>query len=81
MASDVPEIIKFAQVQEKKYKDGIINSSLYKIDTSIVEGINNKIKVIKRKAYGFRDFEYFALLIKSAFPGKASFFLNLRTFI
>jgi transposase len=31
--------------------------------------INNKIKVIKRQAYGFRDDAYFILKIKGAFPG------------
>jgi hypothetical protein len=34
------------------------------------EGINNKIKVIKRIAYGFRDDAYFFLKIRAAFPGK-----------
>ena len=34
------------------------------------EGVNNRIKVIKRMAYGFRDSEYFFLKIKAAFPGK-----------
>ena len=34
-----------------------------------LEGINNKIKVIKRMAYGFRDDEYFFLKIRAAFPG------------
>ncbi|MBO4663943.1 MAG: transposase, partial [Bacteroidaceae bacterium] len=29
--------------------------------TAKVEGINNKIKVMKRNAYGFRDEEYFKL--------------------
>lgn len=71
LESNVAEIMKFAQIQERRYKEGIINSSLFHIGTSIVEGINNKIKVIKRKAYGFRDFEYFALLIKNAFLGKS----------
>ena len=33
------------------------------------EGINNKIKVIKRIAYGFRDDAYFFLKIRAAFPG------------
>ena len=37
--------------------------------TGILEGINNKIKVIKRMAYGFRDDEYFFLKIWAAFPG------------
>jgi transposase len=32
-------------------------------------GINNKIKVIKRMAYGFRDDAYFFLKIRAAFPG------------
>ena len=30
---------------------------------------NNKIKVIKRMAYGFRDDSYFFLKIRAAFPG------------
>ena len=72
LASGVEEVIKFAKIQDRKYKDGIINSALFKIGTSIVEGINNKIKVLKRKAYGLRDFDYFALLIKAAFPGKVA---------
>ncbi|NPV44732.1 MAG: hypothetical protein HPY70_12290 [Firmicutes bacterium] len=31
---------------------------------------NNKIKVIKRQAYGFHDLEYFILKIKQACPGE-----------
>lgn len=31
------------------------------ISTGKVEGINNKIKVMKRNAYGFRDDRYFTL--------------------
>lgn len=37
--------------------------------TNVVEGINNRIKVIKRIAYGFRDDAYFFLKIRAAFPG------------
>ncbi|WP_290740153.1 transposase, partial [Haliea sp.] len=36
-----------------------------------VEGVNNRIKVIKRMAYGYRDVDYFFLKIKAAFPGNA----------
>ncbi|MCX7346938.1 MAG: transposase, partial [Alphaproteobacteria bacterium] len=39
---------------------------------SKLEGVNNKIKVIKRKAYGFHDPDYFALKVKQALPGKES---------
>jgi len=51
----------------KRYAYGIINHCKFPIHTSRMEGINNKIKVIKRKAYGFHDVEYFSLIIKSAF--------------
>ncbi len=39
-----------------------------KLNTSVFEGIDNTIKVIKRRAYGYRDEEYFFLKIKAAFP-------------
>ncbi len=38
-------------------------------------GVNNKIKIIKRKAYGYRDLRYFALKIHQAFdPDKPALF-------
>jgi transposase len=51
----------------KLHLDSIINHCKYQIHTGILEGINNKIKVIKRIAYGFRDIEYFFLKIRGAF--------------
>jgi transposase len=45
---------------------GIINHADYPIGTSMLEGINNKIKVIKRKSYGFHDDCYFILKVKQA---------------
>jgi len=44
------------------HKTGILNFDHF-ITTGKVEGINNKIKVLKRKAYGFRDLVYFKLRI------------------
>ncbi|WP_429496542.1 transposase [Paraburkholderia youngii] len=38
-------------------------------NTSVVEDINNTIKVIKRRAYGYRDEKHFFLKIRAAFPG------------
>ncbi|RKY87287.1 hypothetical protein DRQ11_06655, partial [candidate division KSB1 bacterium] len=38
--------------------------AIYPIHNSKLEGINNKIKTVKRKAYGFSDMEYFELLLK-----------------
>ena len=46
-----------------KYRTGILNYFDHPITTGPVEGFNNKIKVLKRQAYGFRDIEYFKLRI------------------
>jgi transposase len=54
------------------FEYGILNHCDYPIGTSKLEGVNNKIKVIKRKAYGFHDPDYFALKVKQALPGKES---------
>ena len=51
------------------FEHGILNHCDYPIGTSKLEGVNNKIKVIKRKAYGFHDPGYFALKVKQALPG------------
>jgi len=44
-------------------KTGIINWYKHYISTVPLEVLNNKIKVLKRKAYGYRDFEFFKLKI------------------
>ncbi len=54
------------------FEYGILNHCDYAIGTSPLEGVNNKIKVIKRKAYGFHDPDYFALKVKQALPGRKS---------
>ena len=47
----------------------------FPISTGPLEGMNNKIKVLKRQAYGFRDLDYFKLRLyflhesTPAFPG------------
>jgi len=64
--SRIRPIIKFARTL-RRYAYGIINHCRFPIHTSRMEGINNKVKVIKRKAYGFHDLEYFSLIIKNAF--------------
>ena len=43
------------------HKAGILNYFNLPVTTGPVEGINNKIKVLKRKAYGYRDVEYFKI--------------------
>lgn len=41
--------------------EGLLSYFDHRIDNGKAEGINNKIKVLKRQAYGFRDQEYFKL--------------------
>lgn len=43
------------------YRSGILSWYDHRISNGKVEGINNKIKVLKRVAYGYRDEEYFKL--------------------
>ncbi len=50
---------------------GVLAHCRWPLHPSLLEGINNKIKVLKRMAYGFRDDQYFFLKIRAAFPGKA----------
>ena len=64
--SHLKPVIAFAKML-KKYAYGILNHCRFPIHTSRLEGINNKIKVIKRKAYGFHDIEYFSLIIRDSF--------------
>lgn len=52
------------------FEYGILNHCDHPIGTSPLEGANNKIKVIKRKAYGFHDPDYFTLKVKQALPGR-----------
>ncbi|MBT8350454.1 MAG: transposase [Deltaproteobacteria bacterium] len=59
-------VTKFAKSLER-YRYGILNHCDYAIHNGKIEGVNNKIKVIKRKAYGFHDLRYFTLKIYQAF--------------
>ncbi|MBC8478526.1 ISL3 family transposase [bacterium] len=64
--------IKTLEVFAKRllpYLQGIIAHSRWPLHTSLIEGVNNRIKVIKRMGYGFRDEEYFFLKIRAAYPG------------
>ena len=44
-----------------RHLDGLLNYFDHRISNGKAEGINNKIKTLKRQAYGFRDIEYFKL--------------------
>jgi len=70
LETELATVIRFVK-KLKRHQYGILNYALYPIHTSKSEGTNNKIKEIKRSAYGFRDKRYFALKTKQAFPGNS----------
>ena len=58
--SKVPQLMKVA-VTIMAYRTGILAWYDCPISTGEAEGINNKINVMKRVAYGFMDERYFRL--------------------
>ncbi len=66
--SRIEPLRRFAK-RLKPYLAGILAHCRWRFHTSLLEGINNTIKVIKRRAYGFHDDNYFFLKIRAAFPG------------
>jgi transposase len=60
--SGIHMLMQFAATLEE-YQEGILAYYDYPISTGPLEGTNNKIKTMKRQAYGFRDHEFFKLKI------------------
>lgn len=61
--SGIPALVRFAEL--KKFRlDGLVAHSVFPISTGKLEGFNNKIKVAKRIAFGYRDDDYFFTLIR-----------------
>lgn len=54
------QLAKTARTLLRHY-EGVLSYFDHRIDNGKAEGINNKIKVLKRQAYGFHDQEYFKL--------------------
>ncbi|MFW6230209.1 MAG: transposase [Halanaerobium sp.] len=59
---------KFAK-KLKRYWYGIVSYAMHPTHTSILEGVNNKIKEIKRSAFEYHDFIYLKLKVKQSYPG------------
>ena len=64
--SEIEPLLKFAK-KLKAYWRGIVARVRWPMHTGQLEGINNRIKVMKRMAYGYRDSAFF-LKIKAAYP-------------
>jgi transposase len=73
-ATGLKQFIKLGE-SLKRHRDRLLSYFNHRISTGPLEGLNNKIKVLKRQAYGFRDMEYFRLRLAfihegvPAYPG------------
>jgi transposase len=61
-ASGIRMLMQFADTLEE-HQEGVLNYYDYPISTGPLEGTNNKIQLMKRQAYGFRNYEFFKLKI------------------
>lgn len=55
----------------KNHSYGIVTACKHNISTAPLEGVNTRAKLIKRIGYGYKSFDYFALKLKAAFPGRS----------
>ncbi len=56
--TNIPAFIKAIRTF-KNWQVEILNSFSFKYSNGFLEGVNNKTKVMKRKAYGFRCYDHF----------------------
>ena len=61
--SGIDALVRFAELKEKRL-EGLISHSIHTISTGKLEGLNNKIKVAKRVGYGYRNDDYFFILVR-----------------
>ena len=57
--TNISGYMKTALKTSREYKEYIINAVKYGHTNGLIEGFNNKIKVIKRIAFGYRSFYNF----------------------
>ena len=74
--SGFPPIKKFCAKLKKKWVY-LSNYFMCKITTGVSEGINNTIKALKRRAYGFRNMNYFMLKIMQVCGLMSSRYMDL----
>jgi transposase len=60
LATGIKPLAKVAKSLWRK-SEGLLSYFAHRISNGKAEGINNKIKTLKRQAYGYRDMEYFKL--------------------
>lgn len=71
MESEIKGLVKVAKTLLAHYK-GLLTYFKHRVTNAKTEGINNKIKTLKRQAYGYRDMEYFKLRLYHLHSQEAS---------
>ncbi|MFG5860367.1 transposase [Metapseudomonas sp. CR1201] len=66
-----PNADAVCQTPQRSHWRGILSRMRWPMHTGLSEGIQNRIEVIKRMAYGFRDTAHFFLKTRTDVPGKA----------
>ena len=77
MAKDISEIMDICEATENSHLlwfrrlldshfEGIIAHATFKVSSGKIEGINNKIKTLRRQGYGYPDDDYFFLKLLDA---------------
>ena len=77
MAEEITEIIEMCEASGNEHLqwfgrlllnhfEGIVAHAAYQISSGKIEGINNKIKTLRRKGYGYPDDDYFFLKLFDA---------------
>ncbi len=59
-STGIKQLMKFARTLQI-HREGILNWYDHPISTGPLDGTNNKIKLIQRQAYGYRDLHFFKL--------------------
>ena len=65
---DLAPYEKFAAMIERNWDGVVACQPTHDIPLGFVEGLNNKIRVLQRRAYGLRDEEYLKLKFSSGLP-------------
>ena len=66
-AEEIPEFKELLHILSN-WREEILNYFDYRITNGFVEGKNNRIKTIKRMAYGYRNLDNFRLRILATTP-------------
>jgi transposase len=69
LSSDIQQLVKMGKTMAL-HRRSILDWYDHPISSGPMEGTNNKIKTMKRQAYGFRDMEFFKLRIMGIHEAK-----------